>query len=67
MRTTNRPRSRIWRRYPRILALPVVMGVLLALVLGGIALAQGTTFTGCLDAKGVLYRVAIGADPVSPC
>jgi hypothetical protein len=43
------------------------MGVLFALALGGIALAQGTTFTGCLDKKGTLYRVAIGAEPVSPC
>ena len=53
--------------FPRILALPVAMGILSAMVLGGVALAMDTTFTGCLDAKGTLYRVAIGTEPASPC
>ncbi len=51
----------------RILALPVAIGVLFALSLGGIALGQSTTFTACLSAKGTLHRVAIGTEPVSPC
>jgi hypothetical protein len=60
----KRPRA---NPYPRILALPVALGVLFAMVLGGVALAQGTTFTGCLDAKGTLGRVAIGTEPAYPC
>ena len=60
----RRPRA---NPFPRILALPVAMGVLSALVVGGVVLAQGTTFTGCLDGKGTLYRVAIGTNPLSPC
>jgi hypothetical protein len=67
MRRIKLSSSPIFSRNPRMLAIPVAIGVAFALVLGGVALAQGVTFTGCLDGRGNLYRVAIADAPVAPC
>ena len=60
-------RSR-WVAFRAVLTPPVAVGLLLATVTVGLVSAQGDAhYTGCIDARGALYAVAIGDSPLSPC